>query len=105
MRDEVDGIGFLSVFFQGGLIIDKSDDDISISCDIRLSHEDEISIIDSFLIHRVSLCSEEEVFIELVHDLDRYRNFGFDIFFCEDRHPTGDTSNEWNGANCEAIIL
>ena len=92
--NEIHTVIHLSVFFEGGFIINQGDHDFSIFWDIRLSYEDKISIFHSFFIHRVSFSSEEEVFITRGEEFVRYGNLRFDIFFREYRHPTGDSPDE-----------
>lgn len=105
VRNEIDHSPFFSEFLQCGLIIDECDDDISTLCYIRLFQEDEVSIIDSFLIHGVSLSSEKEVLIYLIHDLRRDRDLCLDILLSEYRHPTGNRPDEGNVADSVAITL
>jgi len=96
VRDEIDASVYLSVFFESGFIIDECDDDFSIFWNIGTLNEDEITIFYTFLIHRVSLSSKEEVFIGRGEELRRDRNLGLDIFFCKYRHPAGDSTDERN---------
>ena len=63
VRDEIGEISLMTELLQGCLIIDESSDDLPILWDTGLLDEDEISVIDPLLIHGVSLCSEEEVFL------------------------------------------
>lgn len=63
VRDEICDISLMTELLECCLIVDESSDDLSILWDTRLLDEDKISVIDSFLIHRVSLCSEEEIFL------------------------------------------
>ncbi len=95
MGDEVDAIIHLSVFFEGGLIIDEGDHDFSIFRDIGFPDEDEISIFYSFFVHGVSLSPEKKVIIISGEELGRYWDFGLDVFLCKYRHPTGDGTDEW----------
>ena len=94
MGHEIDTPISLSIFFQGSLVIYECDDDLPIFRNIPSLDEYEISVIDSFLIHRVSLCSQEEVFIAWGEELRRYRDLGLDILFGEDRHTAGDSTDE-----------
>ena len=103
--NEIYSFSLLSILFQRRFVIDQCDDDTSTLCSIRLLEENEISMIDSFLIHGVSLSSEEEVCIDLIHDLCRDGNLGFDIFLGEYRHSAGDSPDEGNTADGIAITL
>ncbi len=46
-----------------GFIVDESDDYLSVLCDVGLFDEDEVTILDSLLVHGVTIGSEEEVFL------------------------------------------
>ena len=91
---EIDTPISLSIFFQGSLIIYECDDDLPIFRNIASLDEYEISIIDSLLIHRVSLCSQEEVFITRREELRRDGDLGLDILLGEDRHTACDSTDE-----------
>ena len=100
---EVDSTVSLMVLFESGLIIYQCDDDFSIFGEIRLSYEHEITIFYSFLIHRVSLGSEEEIFVTRREELGRYRYLGLDVLLGEDGHPTGDSTDERDSPDLIAI--
>ena len=103
MGHEIDTPISLSIFFQRSLIIYECDDDLPIFRNIPSLDEDEIPVIDSLLIHRVSLCSQEEVFIAWGEELRRDRDLGLDILFGEDRHTTGDSTDEGDAPYLIAI--
>ena len=103
MGHEIDTPISLSIFFQRSLIIYECDDDLPIFRNIPSLDEYEIPVIDSLLIHRVSLCSQEEVFITRREKLRRDGNFGLDILFGEDRHTTGDSTDEGDTPHFIAI--
>ncbi len=94
VRYEIDASFNLSVFFECGFIIDESDDDLPRFGDITFFNKDQVTIFYTFLIHRVSLSSEEEVLISRREKLRRYRYLRLDILFGEDRHTTGDSTDE-----------
>ena len=96
MRNEGNAISEMFEFLNSRFIIDNGNDYFSVSCCVLFSYEDEITVIDSFLLHRVSLCSKEEVLIWRCCYLCRYRNICFNIFFCIDRCTAGNTSEEGN---------
>ena len=77
-----------------GLIVDQGDNYLSVRCNVCLFDEDEVSILDSLLIHRVTISAEEEVLLVSRDDLGGYWDLSFDIFLCEYRHPTCDGTDE-----------
>ena len=101
--DEIGRSFFLTELFESCFIVDECDDDITISCYIRLADENEVSIVDFFLIHRVSLCSEEEIFICAIHYLGRDGNLSFDVLLGEDGHPASDRADERNPSDLVTV--
>jgi hypothetical protein len=83
-----------AVFFQSCFIIYQCDDDFSIFWCIGSTNKDEIVILDSLLIHRVSFSSEEEVLIGRREKFRRYRDLGLDILLSEYGHTTGDSTDK-----------
>ena len=96
MGDEIGKISLMTELLECCLIVDESGDDLSILWDTRLFDEDEISVIDSFLIHRVSLCSEEKILLRSRDESSRYGDLGLDVLLGEYRHPASDRPDEWN---------
>jgi hypothetical protein len=103
VRDEIDASLDSTVLFQSGFVIYQGDDYLTILWYTRLPYEDEVSVRYPFLIHRISLSSEEEVFVCRGEELLRYRNLGFDIFLGEYGHTTGDGSDERDMTDFVAI--
>ena len=96
MRDEIGEIPLMTELLESCLIVDESRDDLSILWDTRLLDEDEISVIDSFLIHRVSLCSEKKILLRERNQSSRYWDLGLDVLLGEYRHPASDRPDEWD---------
>ena len=103
MGNEIHATIYLFVFFQGSFVIDEGYYDFSFFWDVGFSDEDEISVIDSFLVHGVSLCSEKKIFIICSEEFGRDGYLGLDVFLCEDRHTTGDSSYERDPTHFIAI--
>ena len=96
MGDEIGEISLMTELLECCLVVDESGDDLSILWYTRLFDEDEISVIDSFLIHRVSLCSEEKILLRSRDESSRYWDLSLDVLLGEYRHPTGNRPNEWD---------
>jgi|GEM_PF-3789927 len=96
MRYKKNTLFFVFKFFQCCLIIYQCYNYLSVSRIISLFYEYEISIINSFLVHRITFCSEKEIFFRRRDNLGRYWNLCFNIFFCEDGHTTCNRSDKGN---------
>jgi hypothetical protein len=94
--DKIDTSITLSIFFESCFVIYQCYYYLATFCCISASYEHEIIVLDSFLIHRVSLSSKEEVFVRSREKLRRYRYLGLDILFCKYRHTTGDRTDKRN---------
>lgn len=90
------GMVFWLEFFEGCLIIDECYHDITIFWCIGLLDEDEIPIIDSFFVHRVTFSTQKEIRSTRTEKFGRNWNLCFDIFFCKYRHTASNRTNEWN---------
>ena len=99
VREEICCSFLLAEFLQCCFIIDEGHHDLPIFGNVGLTNEDEIIMIDSLLIHGISLSPEEEVRICLIHNLGGYGYLGLDILFSEYRHPTCYRTDERNRAN------
>ena len=92
-------------FLQCGLIVDECNHYLSVRRHIRLFDEDEITILDSLLIHGVTIGTEEKILLAFRDNLGGYWDLGFDIFLCEYRHPTCDGTDEGDIAYSYTICL
>ena len=90
---------------QCGLIVDERNHYLSVRRHIRLFDEDEITILDSLLIHGVTIGTEEKILLAFRDNLGGYWDLGFDIFLCEYRHPTCDGTDEGDIAYSYTICL
>ncbi len=81
---------------ESGLIIYQCYHDITIFWCIGLLDKDEISIINSFFIHRITLSTEKKIWGTRTKKLCRNWNLCFDIFLCKYRHTTSNRTNEWD---------
>lgn len=95
----------LSKLLQGCFVVYEGNHDLTGSSGTYLTYQDEISIFDSFLIHRVALSSKEKIFFRLNEHLRRYGDLCFDIFLSEYRHPASDRADEGNISNFDTIAL
>lgn len=102
---EIDRITDFFVFFECCFIIDQCDDDFPIFGNISSFDQDEITTFYSFLIHGVSLGSEEEVFVRGGEELGRDGYLGLDVLLGEDRHTASNSSYERDRANLVTIRL
>ncbi len=99
MREEKYRIFSSAKFFERCFVIYESDDDLSISSDTRLLYEDEIPVVYSFFIHRVSISPEEKILVSWTHNRGGNRNRSFDILLGKYRHSASNSTNEWNRKN------
>ena len=65
----------------------------------------ECGILDSLLIHGVTIGTEEKILLAFRDNLGGYWDLGFDIFLCEYRHPTCDGTDEGDIAYSYTICL
>jgi hypothetical protein len=77
-----------------GFVVDECHDYLSVLSNIGLFDEDEVTTLDSLLVHGVTICSEEEVLLVRSDYLGGYWYLSFDVFLGEYRHPAGDSTDE-----------
>ncbi len=105
MRDKVSKISLVTELFEGCFIVDQCRHDLSITRNISLFYENQISIIDSLLIHGVTLRPEEKILLGCRDKTSCYWDLCFYILFSEYRHTASNRTNEWNKANIQTIRL
>lgn len=96
VRYQICKITLMTELLECCLIIDESSYNLSILWDTRLLDENQITVIDSFLIHRVSLSPQEKIFLGSRNESARNWNLSFDILISKYRHTTSNRPNEWN---------
>lgn len=88
-----------------GFIVDKCDDHFSIFSYLCLLDEDEVTALDTLLIHRVTISAEEKILLVSRDDLGGYWDLGLDVLVGKYRHTACDRTDEWDIADGSTICL
>ena len=86
-------------------IVDEGNDYLSVVCYVGLFDENEITMLNSLLIHGITISTEKKILLVLGDYLDGYGYLSFDIFLCEYRHPACYSTDERYVAYGYAITL